>query len=86
MGRPDGSESTESERPVYFAQDTHWTPFGAAIAIRRLVESIDPSVWTADELRVDGEAAYPMDLSRLMGLPRTESMDSSGSGRTSPPQ
>jgi alginate O-acetyltransferase complex protein AlgJ len=67
-----GARATETERPVYFAQDTHWTPFGAMIAIRRLIDAIDPSVWDPSEVREDGTAAYPTDLSRQIGLPTDE--------------
>ena len=59
---------------MYFARDTHWTPFGALIAMRRLIDSLDPGLWDEREMQVDGFASYATDLSRLMGTPTLERM------------
>lgn len=58
--------------PLYFKQDTHWTPLGAVIATRALVESLAPGVWDDAEMPIRGFAEYNTDLSRLIGLPRKE--------------
>ena len=68
------ARSEEPERPVYFATDTHWTPFGGVVAIQRLVDSLDPDLWDASALVIDGTLTQQTDLSRLMGLPIEEVM------------
>ena len=57
--------------PIYFSQDSHWTPTGALPAIEALVESIAPGTWDASEITVDGTSRFPMELARLMGIPRS---------------
>jgi SGNH hydrolase-like domain, acetyltransferase AlgX len=58
--------------PLYFKQDTHWTPLGAMIATKALVESLASDVWDDDQMPIEGIAAYDTDLSRLIGLPKKE--------------
>ena len=58
--------------PLYFRQDTHWTPLGAVIATEVLVESLAPGVWDDRQMPIEGFAAYDTDLSRLIGLPAKE--------------
>jgi hypothetical protein len=58
--------------PLYFRQDTHWTPLGAVIATRSLVESLAPGVWDDAQMPIEGFANHDTDLSRLIGLPRKE--------------
>ncbi|HEV8696560.1 MAG TPA: hypothetical protein VGQ89_02625 [Candidatus Limnocylindrales bacterium] len=60
------------EQPLYFRQDTHWTPLGAVIATHALVESLAPGVWDDTQMPVQGLASYNTDLSRIMGLPAKE--------------
>lgn len=60
------------DKPLYFRQDTHWTPLGAVIATRALVESLAPGVWDETQMPVEGFASYNTDLSRIMGLPAKE--------------
>jgi hypothetical protein len=64
--------SADPDKQLYFRQDTHWTPLGALIATRALVESLAPGVWDDAEMPIEGFAAYDTDLSRLMGLPTKE--------------
>lgn len=71
-GRLADARTANPEVPYYFRQDTHWTPLGAAIATRALVESLAPGVWDDAEVPIDGFAAYDTDLSRLIGLPAKE--------------
>jgi hypothetical protein len=59
-----------SDAPVYFDQDSHWTPTGAMAAIEALVESLAPGLWDPSEITIDGTSRYPMELARLMGKPR----------------
>jgi hypothetical protein len=56
--------------PIYFDRDTHWTPTGALDAARALVDSLDPGVWSHDEVTVDGTVLYSMDLARVLGDPQ----------------
>jgi SGNH hydrolase-like domain, acetyltransferase AlgX len=62
----------EPATPLYFKQDTHWTPLGAVIATKALVESLAPGVWDDAQMPIEGFANYATDLSRLIGLPRKE--------------
>jgi hypothetical protein len=64
--------AAEPDEPLYFRQDTHWTPLGAVIATRALVESLAPGVWDDAQMPIQGFASYNTDLSRLMGLPAKE--------------
>lgn len=64
------AERDRSESPLYFSQDSHWTPIGAMPAIAALVESLAPGVWDPGEITIDGTSRYPMELARLMGKPR----------------
>jgi alginate O-acetyltransferase complex protein AlgJ len=64
------AERDRSELPLYFSQDSHWTPAGALPAIGALVESLAPGVWDPREITIDGRTHYPMELARLMGKPR----------------
>ena len=64
------AERDRSESPLYFSQDSHWTPDGAMPAIAALVESLAPGVWDPTEIVADGTSRYPMELARLMGKPR----------------
>ncbi len=70
--RLDDAHAADPAVPYYFAQDTHWTPLGALVATRALVESLAPGVWDDAEVPIDGFAAYDTDLSRLIGLPAKE--------------
>jgi hypothetical protein len=56
--------------PIYFDEGTHWTPTGGLDAARAVVESLDPLLWSDDEITVDGTVLVSMDLSRVLGDPR----------------
>lgn len=62
----------DPERPIYFHQDTHWTPLGALVATQALIDALAPGLWSQDQVPTDGFAAYETDLSRLIGLPAKE--------------
>jgi SGNH hydrolase-like domain, acetyltransferase AlgX len=64
--------AADPDMPLYFKQDTHWTPLGAEIATKALVESLAPGVWDDAQMPIDGFANYETDLSRLIGLPAKE--------------
>jgi hypothetical protein len=56
--------------PLYFSQDSHWTPTGALPAIGALVDAVEPGVWDPSQISVDGTSIFGMELARLIGLPR----------------
>jgi hypothetical protein len=64
--------TSDPERPIYFQQDTHWTPLGALVATEALIRDLAPDLWSADQVPTDGFANYETDLSRLIGLPSKE--------------
>lgn len=64
--------TTDPATPWYFKQDTHWTPLGAEISTKALVQSLAPGVWDDAQMPIDGFANYETDLSRLIGLPAKE--------------
>jgi hypothetical protein len=66
------AHAADPSTPLYFKQDTHWTPLGALIATRALVQSFGPGVWDEAQMPIQGSAAYATDLSRVMGLPSKE--------------
>jgi hypothetical protein len=55
---------------LYFRQDTHWTPTGAAIAIGELIRSLDPTLWSDPDIVVRGNQPRVMDTAALMGIRR----------------
>lgn len=62
----------DPDRPIYFQQDTHWTPLGALVATEAMIGSLAPGLWSADQVPTEGFANYETDLSRLIGLPSKE--------------
>ncbi len=63
---------TQPETPLYFAQDSHWTPLGAVQVIRSLVTSIDPALWNEADIVLGGSARRSDELAAQMGLRRSE--------------
>lgn len=70
--RIEAAHAADPSVPLYFRQDTHWTPLGAMIATKALVEAMSPGTWDDAQMPLDGFANYDTDLSRLMGLPAKE--------------
>jgi hypothetical protein len=60
--------------PLYYVQDEHWTPLGAVAGIKALVQSLAPGVWRDGDVTIDGTEQHTADLSRLVGLPRDETI------------
>jgi hypothetical protein len=58
--------------PLYYTQDSHWTPTGAVQAIRRLAISLDPAIWSDADVVDGGSKKVTMDLARQIGIPRQE--------------
>ena len=70
--RISAAHAADPSVPLYFRQDTHWTPLGAMIGTKALVESLSPGTWDDAQMPIDGLASYDTDLSRLIGLPAKE--------------
>lgn len=70
--RISAAHAADPSVPLYFRQDTHWTPLGAMIATKALVESLSPGTWDDAQMPIEGFAQYDTDLSRLIGLPAKE--------------
>ena len=58
--------------PLYYTQDSHWTPTGAVQAIRGLAISLDPALWSDADVVDGGSKKITMDLARQIGIPRQE--------------
>lgn len=58
--------------PLYFMQDSHWTPTGAVQAIRGLALTLDPANWSDADVGDGGSREVTMDLARQVGLPRKD--------------
>jgi len=59
-------------RPMYYPQDTHWTPQGAATVVQALARSFDPELWNADTRVERGVRRRVVDLAALIGLRHVE--------------
>lgn len=66
-------QRTATGRPMYHRLDTHWDMEGALVAVRTIIERLDPGLW--DESEVFHESAVDKigDLTVIQGNPRTES-------------
>jgi hypothetical protein len=58
--------------PLYYMADSHWTPSGASVGIKALIQSLDPGLWRDDDVVPGRTTAIPQGLARQMGLPRSE--------------
>ena len=68
----EAARALDSEALLYWPRDTHWSPSGAGIGFREVVNSASPTAWSDDVLGLAGEMERVGDLSRLMGLPTVE--------------
>jgi hypothetical protein len=58
--------------PLYYMADSHWTPSGAIVGIKALIQSLDPALWRDDDVVPGRTTEVPQGLARQMGLPRSE--------------
>ncbi len=58
-------------RLLYIPNDSHLTPFGAAVQSAAIVESLGAGLWEAEALTRSKEQRHTGDLTRLLGLPST---------------
>jgi hypothetical protein len=70
------SLKAQSAVPIYHPRDTHWTQRGAAVEVQQIVERAQPGLWRDDELHATGQAELVPDLTRLLGLPKTDHEES----------
>jgi hypothetical protein len=66
----------QSPVPVYHPRDTHWTQRGAAVEVQQLVERLQPGLWRDSDLHATGQTELVPDLTRLLGLPKTDHEES----------
>ncbi|HKP27338.1 MAG TPA: hypothetical protein VJV39_25945, partial [Dongiaceae bacterium] len=57
------------EASLYYIADTHWTPYGGAIALRQLLTTIYPTLDVPAPRLSDGAATQEMDLASALQLP-----------------
>ncbi len=58
--------------PIYFERDSHWTPYGAAIALEGVLTTLDKARWGSVQPERGRERAFTMELPRLLGRHTTE--------------
>lgn len=63
------------DAPLYYATDTHWTPYGSAIALRQLLAAVYPEARISPPRIIGAPQPKTTDLSRLLLLPMEESAD-----------
>ena len=64
-----------NDRPIYFRLDTHWTNEGAGVMAAALIERLNPGSWDPDAVRETATIEHEGDLTALLGLPSTETID-----------
>lgn len=67
-----GDAQAVGAAPLYHPRDTHWSPQGAALYAAAVVAALDPAAWTASALEAGAPRDFVPDLTRLLGLARTE--------------
>jgi hypothetical protein len=60
--------------PLYYTQDSHWTPTGALAAIGPLMASLGPNLWAETDVRLGRRKRVAMELARQIGLQRAETV------------
>lgn len=53
---------------LYYPQDTHWTPLGASIAARAVLDSLAPGLWSEAAFQQTEPLTYTPDLLRMQNL------------------
>lgn len=64
------ARATAGSPDLYYPQDTHWTPSGAAIAVGELARSLAGGLWSQSDVVVTDTKRRVMDTAALMGLRR----------------
>jgi hypothetical protein len=66
-----GARAADPDGPLlYYTQDTHWTAHGALPAIRDLIRSLGPNLWSDADVVPGPPRPVSMELARQMGLIR----------------
>lgn len=63
---------SESGHPAWRTLDTHWSPEAAAVGAKALAAALDPALAATSTVTVGGPAEPTGDLTKLLGVPRTE--------------
>lgn len=66
------AKAAHPEIPLYYTTDTHWTPYGAALGLRQLLEAAFPVASIPQPTLSDTMASRATDLSRMLLLPQIE--------------
>lgn len=66
------AKAQDPNRLLYFATDTHWTPMGAAFALRQLLEAALPGAVIPPPTASAETRGKQTDLSRMLLLPQIE--------------
>ena len=61
--------------PLYYTQDSHWTPSGALAVIRPLIESLGAGLWSDGDVVRGPMRRVAMELARQIGLRHAEIVD-----------
>jgi alginate O-acetyltransferase complex protein AlgJ len=61
-----------ADQPIYHQADTHWTPYGAMLATRAIVDALSPGTWDDAALNPTGQADTVPDMTTMMGIPSSE--------------
>jgi hypothetical protein len=56
---------------LFFPLDSHWTPTGATAVIEGLITSIDPRLWSDEDVDRSGRSRLRTDLGAQMGIRRS---------------
>lgn len=57
----------DSQEPIYRTRDTHWTTYGATLAVRDIINRIQPGIWSDESLVPREREAIPGGLSYMLG-------------------
>jgi hypothetical protein len=63
------------DRQLYFVTDTHWTPYGGAVALRQLLAAIHPAEEIPAPRRSGTPTSRATDLSSMLLVPVNEAVD-----------
>lgn len=66
------AKAQDPGRRLYYATDTHWTPMGAATALRQLLAAVLPGAAIPPPTASSGMLQQQTDLSRMLLLQQTE--------------
>jgi len=72
----DSARADHPDELLYYHGDTHWTPLGALMVVRSLVQSFDPALWRDADVIVGAAFRHTDDLASQIGQRRVEHIPS----------